>query len=88
MDPLKKVFGRFFKKEEPTPPPRGYFFIEITPFSIMWMAFVAIISIIALGILLGQFEQSTGFVSQFMDTILSMFYGDRYTRWDRRQDQI
>ena len=80
MERLKSLvtkISNFIKPPPPPPPPPGYFHMT-------WRAMVSIIILVVLSIFITQVEQATGCVSQTIDSIQSIFYGNEYLRWDRR----
>jgi hypothetical protein len=80
MERLKSLvtnISNFIKPPPPPPPPPGYFHMT-------WRALVSIVTFVVLCIFITQIEQGTGCVSQMIDSIQSIFYGNEYLRWDRR----
>ena len=86
MERLKSLvtnISNFIKPPPPpTPPPPGYF--QMTGMAMMLYGLVSILMFVLLCFFITQIEQGTGWVSQMIDSILSIFYGNEYTRWDRR----
>ena len=85
MERLKSLMtniSNFIKPPPPPPPPPGY--IQMTWMAMALYGLVSIIIFLVVCFFITQIEQATGWVSQFIDSILSIFYGNEYTRWDRR----
>ena len=85
MERLKSLMtniSNFIKPPPPPPPPPGY--IQMTWMAMALYGLVSIIIFLVVCFFITQIEQAAGWVSQMIDGILSIFYGNEYTRWDRR----
>ena len=85
MERLKSLMtniSNFIKPPPPPPPAPGY--CQMTWMAMALYGLVSIIIFLVVCFFITQVEQATGWVSQIIDSILSIFYGNEYTRWDRR----